>query len=115
MGDGRIKQGGAVGGPEVDEELLYDVVDALEEIAEEHDASIPQIALAWVLCRPSVSSVVMGARNEQQLQDNLRAAEIELSEAQIARLDEVSHRTPTYPYWHQRDFEDRNPKPTRWA
>lgn len=113
MGEGRIKQGGAVGGPEVAEEYLYDVVDALEEVAKEQDASIPQVALAWVISRPSVSSVVMGARNEKQLLDNIRAAEIELTEAQIQRLDQASHRTPTYPYWHQRDF-DRNPKPTSW-
>lgn len=113
MGEGRIKQGGAVGGPEVDEDYLYDVVDALEEVAKEQDASIPQVALAWVVSRPSVSTVVMGARNEKQLRDNIRAAEIELTEGQIQRLDQASHRTPTYPYWHQRDF-DRNPKPTRW-
>ncbi len=113
MGEGRIKQGGAVGGPEVAEEYLYDVVDALEEVAKEQDASIPQVALAWVISRPAVSSVVMGARNEKQLLDNIRAAEIELTEAQIQRLDQASHRTPTYPYWHQRDF-DRNPKPTSW-
>jgi len=113
MGDGRIKQGGSVGGPEVEESYLYDVVDALEEVAKEHDASIPQVALAWVVSRPSVSSVVMGARHQKQLQDNIRAAELELTKDQIERLDAASHRTPTYPYWHQRDF-DRNPKPTSW-
>lgn len=112
--EGRIAEGGAVGGPEVDDEYLYRVVDALEEVAGELGATIPQVALAWVISRPSVSTVVMGARDEAQLDENLRAAELELSDAQVEKLDAASHRTPPYPYWHQRDFSDRNPKPTRW-
>ncbi len=111
--EGRIASGGAEGGPQVDDELLYDVVDVLEQVATEHDASIPQIALAWVLSRPGVANVVMGARTEEQLRANLKAAEIRLTPEQIARLDDVSRRQPTYPYWHQMGF-DRNPKPTNW-
>src|SRR5690606_19863269 len=80
--DGRIARGGAVGGPEVDDELLYRVVDALEEVAGELGATIPQVALAWVMSRPSVATVVMGARDEAQLEDNLKAAELTLTEAQ---------------------------------
>ena len=112
--DGRIAKGGAVGGPQVDDELLYDVVDVLDEIAAEHEASIPQIALAWLLTRPTVSNVVVGARNESQLRANLAATEISLTPEQLARLEAVSHREPTYPYWHQKDFDERNPKPTTW-
>lgn len=112
--DGRIAKGGEVGGPRVDDELLFDVVDALDEVAKELDASIPQVALAWLLTRPSVSNVVVGARNETQLRDNLAATELVLSADQLQRLDAASHRHPIYPYWHQMDFDERNPKPTRW-
>lgn len=112
--EGRIAQGGAVGGPRVDDALLYDVVDVLDEVAAELGATVPQVALAWVLHRPSVANVVVGARNEAQLRDNLAAAALSLSADQLARLDAASHQHPTYPYWHQMDFDERNPKPTRW-
>lgn len=113
--EGRIAQGGDVGGPPVDEAVLFDVVDALDEVAKELDASIPQVAIAWVLSRPSVANVVVGARNEAQLRANLAAAELTLTEDQIARLDAASFREPTYPYWHQTGFDSRNPKPTKWT
>lgn len=113
--EGRIAQGGAVGGPHVEDAHLFDVVDVLEEVAGEVEATIPQVALAWLLTRPSVSSVVMGARTEAQLRDNLAAASLTLTDEQVARLDRVSHQRPTYPYWHQMGFDHRNPKPTRWA
>lgn len=112
--EGRIAQGGAKGGPEVPDEYLYDVVDAIDAVAKEHGRTVPEIALAWLLTRPSVANVVIGARNETQLRQNLGALEVKLTEAQIAALDAASHRTPTYPYWHQRDFDERNPKPTKW-
>ncbi len=112
--EGRIAQGGAVGGPRVDDALLYDVVDVLDEVAAELGATVPQVALAWVLHRPSVANVVVGASNEAQLRDNLAAAALSLSADQLARLDAASHQHPTYPYWHQMDFDERNPKPTRW-
>lgn len=114
IAEGRISKGGHVGGPEVDQEHLYNIVDVLDEIAKEHDRSIPQIALAWVLSRPSVANVVVGARTESQLRANLQATEITLSADQIARLDAVSRQRPIYPYWHQMDFDERNPKPTNW-
>lgn len=113
-GDGRIAQGGGSGGPIVDDEYLYDVVDAMDKIAAETGKTVPQIALNWLLQRPSVSNIVIGARNEEQLRANLDALGWNLSAEQVAALDAASHRTPIYPYWHQRDFDERNPKPTQW-
>ena len=114
VGEGRISNGGAAGGPEVDDEYLYRVVDALDAVAEETEKSVAQVALNWLLQRPSVCNVIIGARNEAQLRDNLGAVGWSLTPEQVARLDSASYRTPTYPYWHQRDFDERNPKPTRW-
>jgi aryl-alcohol dehydrogenase-like predicted oxidoreductase len=113
-GSGRIAQGGAPGGPEVEDEYLYKVVDALDLVAKETGKTVPQVALNWLLQRPSVCNIVVGARNEEQLKQNLGALGWKLSAEQIARLDAASHRTPIYPYWHQRDFNERNPKPTQW-
>ena len=112
--EGRIASGGEVGGPQVDQEKLYDVVDALDAVAADVNATVPQVALAWLLTRPGVSNVVVGARNEAQLKDNLAAATLSLSAAHIAQLDAVSRVHPIYPYWHQMDFDERNPKPTHW-
>jgi len=111
---GRIASGGQGGGPTVDEEFLYDVVDALDLVAKETGKSIPQVALNWLLQRPTVSNIVIGARNEEQLKQNLGAIGWTLTPEQIAVLDKASHREPTYPYWHQKNFDDRNPKPTIW-
>lgn len=98
-------------GPPVDDEYLYRVVDALDEVARETGRTIPQVALNWLLQRPTVASVVIGARNEQQLVDNLKAAGWNLTAEQVAKLDEASDVTPIYPYWHQRQFVERNPLP----
>ena len=111
---GRLAEGGAVGGPEVDDEYLYRVVDALDVVAAETGKTVPQVALNWLLQRPGVANVVIGARDEAQLEQNLGAVGWNLSPAQVAALDAASHRTPAYPYWHQRGFDERNPKPTRW-
>lgn len=97
-------------GPPVDEERLYRVVDALDRIAEETGKTVPQIALNWLLQRPTVSTIVIGARNEEQLKQNLGAVGWNLTPEQVAVLDEASAITPAYPYWHQRTFE-RNPSP----
>lgn len=105
---GRIAQGGAAGGPLVADEYLYDVVDVLEEIARELDKAVPQVALNWLLQRPTVANVVIGARDEAQLKQNLGAVGWKLSAEHIAKLDQASERERTYPYWHQRFF-DRNP------
>lgn len=98
-------------GPPVNNDYLYDVVDVLDEIAKETGKTIPQISLNWLLQRPSVSNVVIGARNEEQLKQNLGAVGWCLSEDQMSRLDAVSEPTPAYPYWHQRQFVERNPLP----
>lgn len=113
-GDGRIAQGGAAGGPIVDDQYLYRVVDALDIVAEQTGRTVPQVALNWLLQRPSVSNLVIGARDETQLRQNLGAIGWSLTDEQVRMLDEASQRTPIYPYWHQRDFDERNPKPTRW-
>jgi aryl-alcohol dehydrogenase-like predicted oxidoreductase len=89
--------------PVYDEDRLYDTVDVLVEIAEGHGVSAAQVALAWLLGRPTVSSIVIGARTDEQLIDNLRAAELRLSAAERDRLEEVSRPPLIYPYWHQRN------------
>jgi aryl-alcohol dehydrogenase-like predicted oxidoreductase len=99
--------------PPVPDELLYNVVDALDEVAKETEKTIPQVALNWLLQRPTVANVIIGARDEAQLRDNLGAFGWKLSETQIAKLDAVSQTTPIYPYWHQRGFVERNPVPVK--
>ena len=98
-------------GPQVSDEHLYKVVDALDVVAKECGKSIPQVALNWLLQRPTVASVIIGARNEQQLRQNLDAAGWNLSPEQVSKLDRASEVTPIYPYWHQRQFVERNPLP----
>lgn len=103
--------GSAEHGPPVEDEHLYRVVDALDAIAAETGKTVAQIALNWLLQRPTVSTVVIGARNEEQLQQNLGAVGWNLTAEQVERLDEASKVTPAYPYWHQRGFAERNPPP----
>ncbi len=98
-------------GPQVEEEFLYQVVDALDAVAEETGKSVPQIALNWLLQRPTVSSVIIGARNEEQLKQNLGAVGWNLTKEQVAKLDEASKRPFPYPYFHQQGFDERNPFP----
>ena len=98
-------------GPPVDDEYLFKVVDALDEIAAETGKTVPQIALNWLLQRPTVSTIIVGARNEEQLKQNLGAIGWNLSAEQVARLDAASAVTVAYPYWHQRGFTERNPLP----
>ncbi len=80
-------------------------------MAAETGKSVPQIALNWLLQRPTVASVIIGARNESQLRQNLGAAGWNLTEEQVAQLDAASETTPIYPYWHQRQFVERIPLP----
>jgi aryl-alcohol dehydrogenase-like predicted oxidoreductase len=87
--------------PVYDEDKLYDTVDVLVDVAESHGVSAAQVALAYLLGRPAVTSLVIGARTREQLADNLAAAELTLSEEERARLDEVSAMPLNYPYWHQ--------------
>ena len=98
-------------GPPVNDEYLYKVVDVIDEIAAETGKSVPQIALNWLLQRPTVSNIIIGARNEEQLRQNLGAVGWNLSAEQVARLDAASATTKTYPYWHQAGFSYRNPTP----
>ncbi len=97
-------------GPPVADEYLYKVVNAIDEIAAETGKSVPQIALNWLARRPTIASIIIGARNEEQLVQNLAAVDWKLTPDQIAKIDAASETTLAYPYWHQRGFE-RNPKP----
>ncbi len=102
----------AEAGPPVDEEKLYDVVDVLDELAAETGKTVPQIALNWLLRRPTVATVIVGARNEEQLRQNLGAIGWELDADQIARLDKAGATTPPYPYYpyyRLPDFTRLNP------
>jgi aryl-alcohol dehydrogenase-like predicted oxidoreductase len=99
-------------GPPVDDSLLFDVVDELSTIADETGRTVPQVALNWLLRRPTVSSVIIGARDATQLSDNLGAVGWVLSDDQVARLDAVSHREapyPYFPYFRQDGFARLNP------
>jgi aryl-alcohol dehydrogenase-like predicted oxidoreductase len=103
--DNRVQQGGGHG-PALDENFLYGIVDVLDAVAAETGKSVAQVALNWVLQRPTVVNIIIGARNEEQLQQNLGAVGWSLSTDQLKRLDAASDKTPIYPYWHQR----QNPK-----
>jgi aryl-alcohol dehydrogenase-like predicted oxidoreductase len=98
-------------GPQPDIEHVYKVVDALDEVAKETGKTIPQIALNWLLQRPTVSTLIIGARNEEQLKQNLGAVGWKLTPEQIKKLDQASDLPKAYPYWHQVQFTERNPLP----
>jgi len=101
-------------GPPVEDEHLFQVVDVLKEIAKETDKSVPQVAINWLLQRPTVANVIIGARNEEQLKDNLGAVGWNLSDEQVERLDKASQKDLPYPYWHQLGFEEANPPPVTY-
>jgi aryl-alcohol dehydrogenase-like predicted oxidoreductase len=110
--EGRVTQGGSpVPSSVISDDLLYTVIDVLEEISRETGKSIAQISLNWLLQRPTVSSVVVGARTEQQLKENLQATGWKLEVEQLKRLDTASETDPAYPYWHQRQKPGLNPLP----
>jgi aryl-alcohol dehydrogenase-like predicted oxidoreductase len=100
-------------GPPVADEHVYRVVDALDKVAEETGKTIAQIALNWLLQRPTVATVLIGARDEAQLRQNLGAVGWNLTPEQVATLDEASRVRPVYPYWHQQGFDERNPFPVK--
>ena len=104
------KEGSDIG-PQIPEEYLFRVVDALDEVARETTRTVPQIAINWLLQRPTVASVIIGARNEEQLRQNLGSVGWQLSPTQMAKLDAASATWPAYPYWHQHQFTERNPLP----
>lgn len=91
-------------GPQYDEERLFRIVDAIDLVAKDTGKSIPQIALNWLLQRPTVSNLVIGARNEEQLVQNIGAVGWNLTNDQVTKLDEASATPAAYPFWHQRDF-----------
>jgi aryl-alcohol dehydrogenase-like predicted oxidoreductase len=101
----------AENGPPVPIEDVHKVVDAIDAIAKLTGKSVSEIALNWVLQRPTVSSVILGARTEEQLRQNLGAANWRLTSEQVAGLDAASETKPIYPYWHQRQFVERIPLP----
>ena len=98
-------------GPQVPDEYLYRVVEALDAVAKETGKTVPQIALNWLLQRPTVANVIVGARNEEQLRQNLGAVGWNLTAEQVAKLDAASATPLAYPYWHQSGFAERNPSP----
>jgi len=98
--------------PPAEEEQVYRIVDALDAVAAETGKTVAQIAINWVLQRPSVATVIIGARDEAQLRQNLGATGWNLTPAQVARLEVASAKPRIYPYWHQAQFAERNPFPT---
>ena len=98
-------------GPPVTDEYVHTIVDAIDEVAREAGKTVPQIAINWLLQRPTIATVIIGARNADQLRQNLGAVGWNLDPAQVAQLDAASATTPIYPYWHQRGFTERNPPP----
>lgn len=99
--------------PPVDKEKGFDIVDVMREIARAHDASVAQVALAWVLAKEAVTSVIIGARNLRQLDDNIGAVDLELTEEDLDRLDEVSSIPAAYPGWMGSLGSDRRPGEVR--
>ncbi len=104
----RVQQIGSEGS-RIPDEKVYEIVDALDALAEETGKSVPQIALNWLLQRPTVASIIIGARNEEQLKHNLGAVGWSLTPEQVTKLDKASEIPTIYPYWHQRPFAERNP------
>jgi aryl-alcohol dehydrogenase-like predicted oxidoreductase len=110
--ESRVAQGGSpVPEAVMDEEILYNIVDALDELAAETGKTVAQVAINWLLQRPTVSTIVIGARNEEQLMQNLAAAGWNLTVDQVKKLDKISEVPPIYPYWHQRQNLTLNPPP----
>jgi aryl-alcohol dehydrogenase-like predicted oxidoreductase len=110
--DARIAQGGSpLQGTSTDDERLYGIIDILDELSVETGRTIAQIALKWLIQRPTVSTIIIGARNEEQLKQNLEAEGWNLTPEQVKRLDKASWILPAYPYWHQRQFPMLNADP----
>lgn len=110
--DSRIAQGGSpIPEHAISDEVFYDIIDALDEIAEETGKTVAQISLNWLLQRPTISTIVTGARNEGQLKQNLEAASFTLTTEQVKKLDKASEVPTIYPYWHQQQNLKLNPPP----
>jgi len=114
--DARVAQGGnPVLGIAADDERLYDIIDVLDQLSQETGKTSAQIALNWLLQRPTVANIIIGARNEEQLRQNLGAIGWNLTLEQVKRLDTVSEVLPAYPYWHQRQFGMLNTAPALYG
>jgi aryl-alcohol dehydrogenase-like predicted oxidoreductase len=114
--DARVSQGGSPVPPEVtSKELLYKITDTLDEVSKETGKTIAQVALNWLLQRPTVDSLIFGARNEEQLMQNLGAVGWNLSLDQVKKLDAASEVPAAYPYWHQRQFPKLNAAPKLYS
>jgi len=110
--DARVAQGGSpIPASAITDEVFYNIIDELEAIAGEVEKTVAQVAINWLLQRPTVSNIIIGARNEEQLKQNFGAVGWNLSLDQVKRLDKVSEVPPVYPYWHQRDFPMLNAAP----
>jgi aryl-alcohol dehydrogenase-like predicted oxidoreductase len=110
--DSRVAKGGSpVPEAVVNEEVFYNIIDALDEVAEETGKTVAQISINWLLQRPKVSSIIIGARNEEQLKQNLESVGWNLTTEQVKKLDEASEVPTIYPYWHQRQNLKLNPLP----
>jgi len=108
--DSRDQKGGHHG-PDLNEERLYNIIDALDEVAEETGKSVAQVSINWLLQRPTISNIIIGARNEEQLKQNLEAVGWNLTTDQVKKLDAASVTDPVYPYWHQRQDTTLVPLP----
>ncbi|GGB25406.1 aldo/keto reductase [Puia dinghuensis] len=112
----RVAQGGnPVLGIAADDERLYAIVEVLDELSQETGKTHAQVALNWLLQRPTVANIIIGARNEEQLKENLGAVGWNLTLDQVQRLDKVSEVLPAYPYWHQRQFPMLNTAPALYG
>ena len=110
--DARVAQGGSpVVNTAADEERLFNIVEVLDEVAEETGKTLSQVSLNWLLQRPTVANIIIGARNEEQLKQNLGAVGWNLTLEQVKKLDAASDILPVYPYWHQRQFPMLNTAP----
>ncbi|PIQ20476.1 MAG: aldo/keto reductase, partial [Cytophagales bacterium CG18_big_fil_WC_8_21_14_2_50_42_9] len=110
--DSRVAQGGSpVPEAVVNEAIFYNITDTLDEVVEETGKSVAQVALNWLLQRPTVANIIIGARNEEQLKQNLDAVGWNLTIEQVRKLDKASDVPTIYPYWHQRQNLKLNPIP----
>ena len=110
--DSRVAKGGSpVPEAVVKEDVFYNIIDALDEVAKETGKTVAQISLNWLIQRPTVSSIIIGARNEEQLKQNLESVGWNLTTEQVKKLDEASEVPTIYPYWHQRQNLKLNPIP----
>jgi aryl-alcohol dehydrogenase-like predicted oxidoreductase len=114
--DARVAQGGSpIPSKVISNELLYNITDTLDEVSKETGKSIAQVALNWLLQRPTVDSIIFGARNEEQLKQNLGAVGWNLTVDQVKRLDAASDVPAAYPYWHQRQYPNLNAAPKLYS